>query len=248
MSKIDVLAVIPARYGSSRFPGKALANIRGETLIERLYRTVTSSKLIDRAVVATDSDEILSFCRRKGIEVMRTSARHRTGSDRSAEVAQKLGGEIIVSIQADHWGESKSDIEKVIKAMRSDKKIRYATFAKRIESEEYLYDPNRVKVIFDRDDIALWFSRFPIPFLQGVNRNRAARFDYYYHIGVYFFRRDRLLAFHRLPQSRLEKAESLEQLRILENQGRIRIFKINSRIYSIDTRDDLKRLKRTAVT
>lgn len=247
MRKIDVLAVIPARYGSSRFPGKALADIGGEALIERLYRTVTSSKLIDRAVVATDSDEIMSFCRGKGIEMIRTSARHRTGSDRSAEVAQELGGEIIVSIQADHWGESKSDIERVIRAMQSDKKIRYATFAKRIEGEEYLYDPNRVKVIFDRDDFAIWFSRFPIPFLQGVNGNRAARFDYYYHIGVYFFRRDRLLAFHRLPQSRLEKAESLEQLRILENGGRIKVFRIKSRIYSIDTRDDLKRLKKTAV-
>jgi len=246
MNKTGVLAVIPARYRSSRFPGKALADIGGETILERLYRTAASCQLIDRVMIASDADEILSFCRKRGLDAIRTSAKHKTGSDRSAEVAQKSGGEIIVSIQADHWGESRSDFEKVIKDMLSDKTIKYATFVKRIESDEYLYDPNRVKVIFDRDNFALWFSRYPIPYLQGVNGNRAAQFDYYYHIGVYFFRRDRLLAFHRLPQSRLEKAESLEQLRILESQGRMKVFMIKSRIYSVDTREDLERLKRTA--
>ena len=127
--------------------------------------------------------------------------------------------------------------------MISDKKIQYATLAKKIESEAELYDPNRVKLIFDNNNNALWFSRYPLPYLQGVDNDRVDKFDFYYHIGVYFFRRAALAKFHKLPRSRFEKAESLEQLRILENKKIIRVFKIKSKLYSIDSPEDLKYLE-----
>ena len=238
--KTKVLAVIPARYQSSRFPGRPLALIKGKPLIEYLYREVSKAKLVDRAVIATDSDKIAKAVEKFGGEVVITSPKHRTGSDRTAEVAEKLGGDLILNIQADHIGVRPHHYDKIIEHMLADRDISYATIAAKIGSEDILYNPNRVKVIFDNSENALWFSRYPIPFLQGVNGNRAGEFDFYYHIGVYFFRKAALVNFHHWPRSRMEKAESLEQLRILENRGNIKIFKIRSKTYAIDVPEDLE--------
>ena len=242
--KPKVLAVIPARFASRRFPGKALSIIAGKTMLEHIYREVSEAKLIDRVVVATDSEEIHSATEAFGGEVVITSKRHRTGSDRSAEVLQKLGGEILVSVQADHLGVKSGDYDRVLRAMLISRDINYATIIKKVETEEHLYDPNRVKITLDSGDNALWFSRYPIPFLQGINGDRLSSFDFYYHIGVYFYRRAALMKFHSWPQSRHEKAESLEQLRILENREKIRAFKIKSAVISIDTPEDLKAIKK----
>jgi 3-deoxy-manno-octulosonate cytidylyltransferase (CMP-KDO synthetase) len=238
--KNDILAVIPARYNSSRFPGKPLAPVAGKSILEHLYRELSRSKLISRVVVATDSDIIRDAVEKFGGEAIMTSKRHRTGSDRSAEVAGKLGAKIIINIQADHIGLKTADYDRVLKIMNADRTIDHATFIKKIESEADLFDPNRVKVIFDKDDNAIWFSRYPLPYLQGLNGDRLATFDFYYHIGVYFYRRAALEKFAARPRSPLEKAESLEQLRILENGGKIRLFKIKRGMVSIDTPDDLK--------
>lgn len=242
--KNDILAVIPARYNSSRFPGKPLAEIAGISILERLYRELSRSKLISRVVVATDSDIIKAAVKKFGGEAVMTSPKHRTGSDRSAEVAKKLEAKIIINVQADHLGLKAADYDRVIKQMNADRTINHATFIRKIESESDLFDPNRVKVIFDKYDNALWFSRYPLPYLQGFSGDRLAIFDFYYHIGVYFYRHAALAKYAALPRSPHEKAESLEQLRILDNGGKIRLFKIKRDMISIDTPEDLKNATR----
>lgn len=242
--KNDILAVIPARYNSSRFPGKPLAVLAGKSILERLYRELSRSKLVSRVVVATDSDIIETAVKKFGGQTIMTSPKHRTGSDRSAEVAAKLGAKIIINVQADHLGLKVSDYDRVLKEMTDDRTINHATFIRKIESESDLFDPNRVKVIFDKNNDALWFSRYPLPYLQGIKGNRLATFDFYYHIGVYFYRRAALAKYAALPRSAHEKAESLEQLRILDNGGKIRMFKIKREMISIDTPEDLKNATR----
>ncbi|MCP4705619.1 MAG: 3-deoxy-manno-octulosonate cytidylyltransferase, partial [candidate division Zixibacteria bacterium] len=195
-------------------------------------------------VVATDSTEVINAVSQFGGEAIKTSKKHRTGSDRTAEVAKKLGGDIIINIQADNLGVKAGDFDKIITAMQNDKTIKYATFAKKIETEDELYDPNRVKVVCNRQNDALWFSRYPLPFLQGENGNRVKKFNYYYHVGIYFYKKSALQKFADSSRTQLEKAESLEQLRILENGGKIKIFKIKRNIWSIDSPDDVKKTGR----
>jgi len=240
--KTKVLAIIPARLSSKRFPRKVLYEINGKSLLEHLYREINRAKLIDRVVVATDSDEVIKTVSQFDGEAVKTSKKHQTGSDRTAEVAKKLGGDIIINIQADNLGVKAADCNKVITEMIADKSIKYATFAKRVESEDELYDPNRVKVIFNREKEALWFSRYPLPFLQGESGNRIDKFNYYYHIGIYFYRKEALKNFAASKRTPLEKAESLEQLRILEKGGKIKIFELKRNIWSIDSPDDLKKI------
>ena len=242
--KTSILAVIPARLGSRRFPGKPLALIGGKSLLERLYSEISRVKLIDRVVVATDSAEIIEAVRKFSGETIKTSARHKTGSDRAAEAAKKLGGDIIINIQADHLGVGHKEYSRVLKAMLENRDIKYASFIKKIEDEAILFDPNRVKALIDVNNNALWFSRYPLPYLQGIETDRLTNHDFYYHVGVYFFRRSALAQYHRWLQSRHEKAESLEQLRILDNRKTIRLFKIDSRVLSIDTPEDLKEAKK----
>lgn len=245
--KPKVLAVIPARFASKRFPGKPLSLIAGKPLIQHIYQAASKSKLIDKVIVATDSPDIMKTVIGFGGEAIITSGNHKTGSDRAAEAMEKLGGEIIINIQADHIGVKPAVFDRVLKAMLADRKIMFATIAKRIESESALFDPNRVKLIIDDNDYAFWFSRYPLPFLQGVNGDRLGAFDFYYHIGTYFFRKTGLKLFHSWPRSALEKAESLEQLRILENHHKIKIFKIKNEILSIDTPQDLKLAEKNSI-
>lgn len=241
--KPKILAVIPARLSSSRFPGKVLYPINGRPLLEHLYNEISKAKLVDNTVVASDSDEVITAVKSFGGLALKTSKKHKTGSDRTSEAAAKLGGDIILNIQADCLGVRAADYDRILRVMISDKKIQYATLAKKIESESELFDPNRVKLIFDKNNNALWFSRYPLPYLQGVGKDRINKFNFYYHIGVYFFRKAALADFHKSPRTRYEKAESLEQLRILENKKIIRVFKIKSKLYSIDSPEDLKYLR-----
>jgi 3-deoxy-manno-octulosonate cytidylyltransferase (CMP-KDO synthetase) len=238
--KTGILAVIPARLGSRRFPGKPLALIGGKSLLERLYSEISQVRSIDRIVVATDSDEIIAAVRKFGGETIRTSAKNKTGSDRTAEAARKLGGDIIINIQADHFGVGPNDYSRIIKAMKGDKGIRYASFIKKIDDDTTLQDPNRVKVVIDNNNDALWFTRSPLPYLQGIESDRVNHYKFFYHIGVYFFRKAALEQYHHWKQSPHEKAESLEQLRILDNRKTIRMFPVNGRVVSIDAPEDLQ--------
>ena len=241
--KPKVLAVIPARYGSTRFPGKVLTPIAGKPLIEHIYRDVEKSSAIDLVAVATDSKEIRKAVEDFGGLAVMTSKRHRTGSDRVAEAAEVLGGNIIVNIQGDHLGVAPKDFTRVIKAMKADRKIKYASVAYGIKDSAEIDDPNRVKVVVGADGYALWFSRYAIPFVRGATgKTRLAHFKFRTHVGVYFFRRAALRAYAGWTRTPAEKAESLEQLRILEHGEKIKLFDIKSHIYSVDTPGDLKQI------
>jgi len=240
---VSVTAVIPARLGSKRFSGKVLHSYRGKPLLFYVWSAVSRSRLINRLVIATDSRKIAEEAEKFGAEVFRTGKRHKTGSDRVAEVAAKIGGEIIINIQADCLGLKAALLDRVISKMKRDKRIECATLARRIHKIEDLENPDQVKVLVSLNEEALWFSRCPIPYNQSLpKRNRLENFSYFSHIGIYFFRLKTLKSFARYSQSRLEKIESLEQLRLLENGHTIHVFKTESRAISIDRLSDLKKL------
>lgn len=241
--KARVVAVIPARLGSRRFSGKVLYLYRGKPLLVHVLDELNRARQIDRVAVATDSREVQRVLEGFGAEVLMTSARHRTGSDRVAEAAGKLGGDILINVQADNLAMKAAVLDRVIEQLKRDRHFRFATLARRLDMESELLDPNVVKVVISPDGRALWFSRLPIPYLQNAaGGQRVNRFGYYCHIGVYFFRGEALKSFARWPRSALEKAESLEQLRILEHGEHIRVFRTRMRSVSVDTPDDLRKI------
>jgi 3-deoxy-manno-octulosonate cytidylyltransferase (CMP-KDO synthetase) len=243
--KRRVIAVIPARLGSTRFPRKVLHLWHGKPLLSYLVKDLSRSKLIDRLVIATDSREIERELSSYDIEVVRTSKRHRTGSDRVAEVMSKIGGDLIINIQADNIGLTAPGLDRVIKRFLDEPRCSFATLARRIEDDSELFDPNSVKLVTDADNYALWFSRSPLPFMQGASEGeRWRQFRFLHHIGVYLFRAAALKRFASWPRSPLEKAESLEQLRILENREKLRVFHTRMKAVSIDAPADLKKLDR----
>ena len=238
-----VLAVIPARMDSSRFVGKVLAVYRNRPLLYHVWRRVCRCRTVDRVLIATDSAKIDSAATGFGAEVVRTSKRPRTGSDRVAEAIRGRSASIVINIQADCFGLSPTALDRVVAAMTEDPTIKYATLARRIGSDQELFDPGVVKVIADREGRALWFSRFPLPYLQqAAVRPRSRQFRFKGHIGVYFFRRHALEDFAGWKRTPLEKAESLEQLRILENGGIMRVFNTSARTFSIDTPKDMEKI------
>lgn len=223
---MSVIGIIPARYGSTRFPGKPLAMIGTKTMIHRTYEQVLKSSL-DAAVVATDDqrifDEVMSF----GGKVVMTRADHQSGTDRCREALDLVGGgyDAVVNIQGDEPFIDPSQIDQVADLIRRDDTC-LATLAKRITDPAKLDNPNVVKVVFDHEGNALYFSRLPI--------------DHYHHIGIYAYKADTLRTIAAMPMGRLEKAERLEQLRWLENGLRIRVAvtEVQDNI-SIDTPQDL---------
>ncbi|MBU8934652.1 MAG: 3-deoxy-manno-octulosonate cytidylyltransferase [candidate division Zixibacteria bacterium] len=239
----DTIAIIPARLGSTRFPRKVLHLYRGKPLLEYVYDEVSRSKLIDQSVVATDSMEVKRAVEDFGGQVVLTSKRHRTGSDRVAEAAKKFRGSIFVNIQADNFGVKARVLDRVILQMKKTASITFATFAYKLNSEKELRDPNLVKVVTASDGRALWFSRSPIPYVRDTDARRwTARHQFLGHIGIYFYRRSGLMQFARWKRAALEKAESLEQLRILENGGRMVVFRTKMQTVSVDVPQDVKKL------
>jgi 3-deoxy-manno-octulosonate cytidylyltransferase (CMP-KDO synthetase) len=239
-----VVAVIPARLGSSRFPRKVLYPYRGMPLLYHFWKQLGTSHF-DRLAIATDSREVASEAAAFGAEVVLTSKRHRTGSDRVAEAVQTLGGDIIVNIQADNFGLRGAVVAGVVRKMLTDSRIRFATLARPVLSDEKLFNPNVVKVVTDPDGRALWFSRYPLPYLQKVRRGKRCRqFRFLEHLGIYFFRRTSLELYASWRRGALEKAESLEQLRILENGGQMQVFRTTARTVSIDSPQDVRRIAR----
>lgn len=238
---MKVIGIIPARYGSTRFPGKPLALIGGKTMIRRTYEQVLKSSL-DDAVVATDDqrifDEVCSF----GGRVVMTRADHKSGTDRCCEALDHVGGDVdaVVNIQGDEPFIDPRQIDQVAELIRRDDTF-LATLAKRITDPSRLDNPNTVKVVFDHEGNALYFSRHPLPYVRGIEREKwfeAA--EYYQHIGIYAYKTDTLRAVAAMPQSRLEQAESLEQLRWLEHGLRIRVAVTDlPDAIAVDTPDDL---------
>ena len=238
-----VIAVIPARMGSSRFAGKVLAIHQDRPLLYHVWRRVGRCRTVSSVIIATDSAKIAAAATDFGAEVVRTSKRPRTGSDRVAEAVRGRSASIVVNVQADCFGLPPTALDRVITAMTEDRTIKYATLARRIGSDQELFDPGVVKVITDHGGRALWFSRFPLPYLQkAVSGPRSQQYKYRGHIGVYFFRRRALEEFAGWKQTSLEKAESLEQLRVLENGGTMQVFNTSARTFSIDTPEDMKKI------
>jgi len=240
-----VVAILPARLGSTRFAGKLLHPHLGKPLLYHVWNQVRSSRLIDRVAVATDSHLIAEAAESFGADVIMTSTSHHTGTDRVAEAAQKTGGQIVLNVQSDNYGLKPAVLDRVIKRMLSDRGLHYATLARPICDDSELFDPNLVKVVTDDRGVALWFSRYPLPFIQKPALDpRWRQYRFLGHIGVYFFRRTALEAFAAWPRSPLEKAESLEQLRVLANGGRMQVFRTAVRSVSVDSPQDLEKISK----
>ncbi|MFH1700216.1 MAG: 3-deoxy-manno-octulosonate cytidylyltransferase [Candidatus Zixiibacteriota bacterium] len=241
-----ITAIIPARLASQRFSRKVLYPLNGKPLIFYVWNSIRKSKLINQLFIATDSVEIGAAVNAFGGAVIMTSKTLRNGTERTAEAVKIMRTDIVVNIQADNIGLTGRNIDSVIEAMVADKKIQFATLAQKIEginSRKKLNDINVVKVIETADGHAGWFSRHPIPLAKNSGRiNPASIYPYLEHIGVYFFRKQALMEYKKWPRAKSEAAESLEQLRILENGGRIRLFKIRPRVLSVDSKQALKKI------
>ncbi len=242
---MKIIAVIPARYGSTRFPGKPLADLRGKPLIQWVYEGVKKAKRVDRVLVATDDQRILQAVREFGGEVRMTSRRHRSGMERVAQVAEELTAGIIVNVQGDEPMIHPRMIDEAVLPFLKDRTLKMATLKARIKDLQELIDPNVVKVVTDAQDFALYFSRSPIPGLkEGTYLSRHLRLiNIYKHIGLYVYRRNFLLKLTKLRPTPLEKVEGLEQLRALENGCRIKVVTTRFEVVGVDTRGDLERVK-----
>lgn len=241
---MKILGIIPARYGSTRFPGKPLAMIGGKTMIRRTCEQALKSSL-DAVVVATDDqrilDEVLAF---DGKAVM-TRSDHRSGTDRCREALDLIGEnyDAVVNIQGDEPFIDPREIDQVADLIRRDDTC-LATLARQIADPSKLDNPNVVKVVFDHEGNALYFSRHPLPFVRGTERDRwLEETEYFQHVGIYAYKAETLRVITAMPMGRLEQAESLEQLRWLENGLRIRVAVTEcGDSFAIDTPQDLLNL------
>ena len=235
------IAIIPARYASTRFPGKPLAMLGGKTVIQRVYEQARS--IVGEAYVATDDSRIFMAVERFGGRAVMTSDRHKSGTDRIEEAAEKIGthADVIINIQGDEPFIQRSQIETLMQLF-DNPDTQIGTLGKRFDTIDAATSPNSPKIVTDLQGFALYFSRSVIPFVRGVDSKEwLAHFPYLKHLGLYAYRREVLRQITRLPQSPLELAESLEQLRWLENGYRIRVGLTEVETVGIDTPEDLQR-------
>ena len=241
-----IIGVIPARFASTRLMGKPLANIGGKPLIQHTYENACKSKLIEKLILAVDDAKVASVARGFGADVIETPKEIASGSDRIAYVAKTYKeAEIIVNIQGDEPFIQPEMIDQAIEPLLFDKTVEVTTLIKQITSLKELHSPDVVKVVFDYNNYALYFSRLPIPFARNAISDAAALdiTDYYKHIGLYVFKRKALLKFTSLKQTDLEKTEMLEQLRMLENGMKIKVVETEYDSIGVDTQEDLKRAR-----
>jgi len=242
LRKPSVLAVIPARHGSSRFPGKPLTPIAGRPMIQHVVERVRQAQLLSGVIVATDEASIKSAVEAFGGEAILTRADHRTGTDRVAEVAVHRTAEIYLNVQGDEPLIDPGTIDALVTALLEDDSVQIAGPCAAITQANDIMDPNITKVVRDFDGNALYFSRAPIPWVRDRDESVAAR--HWKHIGLYAFRRDALLDFPTLPPGDLERLEQLEQLRWLENGYRIRIIETEYDAISVDVPADVERVEK----
>ncbi len=241
-SLLKVLAVIPARHASTRFPGKPLAPIAGKPMIQHVFERVRRAQLITQVVVATDDARVKAAVEGFGGEAILTRPDHRTGTDRVTEVAAHLPSEIYVNVQGDEPLIDPGTIDLVASAMLEEDSIQIATPCSAIMHRNDIMDPNIVKVVRDFEGNALYFSRAPIPWVRDAGEAVSAR--HWKHIGLYGYRRDALLEFPTLPPGELEYVEQLEQLRWLENGFKIRVVETEYDAISVDVPSDIERVER----
>lgn len=243
--RIQALGVIPARYASSRLPGKPLADIGGRPMIRRVAERAAQSALLSRVIVATDDRRILECIQAYGGEAVMTSPDFTSGTDRIASVVQNLDVGIVVNIQGDEPLIDPEDIGRVIRALQDDPDADMATLVTPVRSSADLISPNTAKVVFDDSGYALYFSRSPIPHLRDEPDPEAwlNRCPYYKHVGLYGYRKSFLLRFARQDPHPLEKAEKLEQLRALAMGAKIRVAETSTDPVCVDTPEDLERVR-----
>lgn len=238
MDAVSVIAVIPARWGSSRLPGKALADVGGVPMVVRVWRQARQSRSLSEVLVATDDDRIAAVVREAGGRAELTSPAHQSGTDRIAEIARRFPADIYLNVQGDLPFIAPEDLDALAAAMRADASVPMATLATPIVDESEWRNPNVVKVVCEARGDALYFSRSSIPFWRDHAGFPATALR---HIGVYGYRRDFLLEFAAWPPSELEQIEKLEQLRAMERGCRIRVVRSVAPSLEIDTPEDLAR-------
>jgi len=242
MSSPNVIVVIPARYGSSRLPGKPLVSLAGKSMIQRVYERAKLAQRVNRVIVATDDDRIVKAVQDFGGEARMTRPEHRTGTERVAEVAAHEGGDIFVNVQGDEPLLDPVAVDTAVGALLEEPQLTIATVATPIKVPADIMDPNVCKVVVDFDENALYFSRAPIPWVRDTAGHVQAR--HLKHLGLYVFRREALLEYPTLPQGELERIEQLEQLRWLENGWKIRVAEVEHDAVSVDVPDDVARVEK----
>jgi len=242
-SPTEVLCVIPARYGSTRFPGKPLAKIAGKEMILRVCERVSQCRSFEKTLVATDDQRIFDLVESNGFDAVLTSKNHPTGTDRLVEVAASRTESFILNLQGDEPLVDPAFLDEFIRACVGSKQdFSVATMCSPLNLAEDVLNPNIVKVVKDRNGRALYFSRAPIPFPRDGFESKEF-FPWYKHVGIYLYPRDTLSTYSSLPGSALEDTEKLEQLRIMENGGQIFVWEIEKTWPGVDTPEDLQRVE-----
>jgi len=237
---MKAVGVIPARWASTRLPGKMLVDIAGKPLIQRVWEQVKKAKTLSDVIVACDETHVVERARAFGANAVLTSHDHPSGSDRVAEAAAKTDAEIVVNIQGDEPLIAPELIDGLVDALSKDARAVMATAVKRIKTAEEFGNPNVVKVVIDQDGHALYFSRASIPFKRD---GAPAEFSKYFkHLGIYAYRREFLFTFCKLPKSFLEQEEKLEQLRVLEAGYKIKCVETDFETIGVDTAEDVARV------
>lgn len=234
---METIGIIPARLGSSRFPGKVLADLLGRPMIQWVWEAAKRTHCLEDLIVATDEERVVRAVESFGGKAILTSRDHRSGTDRIVEVVAALKVKVVINIQGDEPMLEPSMVDDLAKLMLDDPDIGMATLMHSISDPEELEDPNVVKVVTDKDGFALYFSRAPIPYWK-ISHQRAFK-----HIGMYAYTKDFLLKFAKLPSTALEQQEALEQLRALECGFRIKVIETKHNPVGVDTPADLEKVK-----
>jgi 3-deoxy-manno-octulosonate cytidylyltransferase (CMP-KDO synthetase) len=244
MNELKSIAIIPARFGSTRFPGKALAKISTKSMIQHVYERVLQSKCVSDVLVATDDLRIVQAVTDFGGKACMTSSHHRSGTDRVAELAGNLEADLVVNVQGDEPLIDPGCIDAAVEPFRSEGELMISTLKSSGTSADEFHNPNVVKVVTDRNGYALYFSRSPIPYSPETASDSGRQETFFKHIGLYVYRKRFLELLPGLKDSALEKSESLEQLRFLENGFRIKVVQYEYESIAVDTPADLERVNR----
>ncbi len=236
--KPRVIAVIPARSASTRFPNKIIAPVLGHPLVYHTWRRASEATLVDRVIVAIDDASVADALAPYDMDLIMTRADHATGTDRIAEVMEHVDGDIVVNLQGDEPAIDPRVIDEAIRPLLADSTLAMSTARRKLTDEKAIADPNVVKVVCDQTGNALYFSRLPIPYFRDATQFDATQ-DYWQHIGLYVYRRNFLLNYGTLPQTPLERAEKLEQLRVLEHGYKIAVITTDYAAIGVDVPADL---------
>lgn len=239
---MKAIGIIPARFESSRFPGKVLADLLGKPLIQYVYEEALKSNSLEDLLIATDDERILKAVENFGARAVMTAKEHKSGTDRLTEVINPIDTQIVVNIQADEPLIQSSMIDELVNCLLEDPNIPMTSLIHKIEDLQDLMDPNIVKVVKDKNNFALYFSRSPIPHLQS-SLPVPQSLKFYKHLGLYAYTKDFLFTFTNLPLGKLEQAEGLEQLRALECGFRIKLIETGFNTIGVDTPEDLEKVK-----